>query len=154
KVEAESARQFVDPSRPPLPKGRPADARPWNEPPPPPRAREPRPGEPRAREEGDPSRRYVNPPAAAPRADSAPKPRPPTPPGPRQSNSIFDRPLASEAQALRQPPRRPAGEPRPDSGRRDFRDVVAEANELGGASARAEKSAREAYAAVPDVDRS
>src|SRR5262249_5340290 len=113
KAEAESARQFVDPSRPPPPKARPAVSRPWTERRPPPGADGPRPGEPRAREEGDPSRRYVNPPAAAPRADSAPKPRPPTLPDPRQSNSIFDRPLASEAQALRQPPPRPAGEPRP-----------------------------------------
>jgi hypothetical protein len=36
-----------------------------------------------------------------------------------------------------------------DSGMRDFREVVSEANELGGASARATKSARETYAAVP-----
>src|SRR5262245_50609414 len=51
KVEAESARQFVDPSRqPPPPKARPADARQWNEPPPPPRAREQYPPEPRPRE--------------------------------------------------------------------------------------------------------
>jgi len=56
--------------------------------------------------------------------------------------------------------RRPAGDRRSlsDSGLKDFRNVVSEANELGGASARAEKSAREAYAAVPapapEVDRS
>jgi hypothetical protein len=36
-----------------------------------------------------------------------------------------------------------------DSGMRDFREVVSEANELGGASARATRSARESYAAVP-----
>jgi hypothetical protein len=36
-----------------------------------------------------------------------------------------------------------------DSGLRDFREVVSEANELGGASARATKSARETLAAVP-----
>jgi hypothetical protein len=47
--------------------------------------------------------------------------------------------------------RRPAGDRRSlsDSGLKDFRNVVSEANELGGATARAEKSAREAYAAVP-----
>jgi hypothetical protein len=36
-----------------------------------------------------------------------------------------------------------------DSGMREFRDVVSEASELGGASARATRSARESYAAVP-----
>jgi hypothetical protein len=56
--------------------------------------------------------------------------------------------------------RRPSGERRPplsDAGLKDFRNVVSEANELGGASAREEKSARDAYAAVPapaqDLDR-
>jgi hypothetical protein len=179
KVEAESARQFVDSSRqPPAPKARPAEPRPaearqWNEPPPPPsRPREPRAAEPRQWDEAEPSsppRRYVNPPAQEPRADSARRPRPPSPPPPptlpdtRQSNSIFDRPLAADAQPPaaplppRHPLRRPPGEQRSlsDSGLQDFRDVVAEANELGGASARAEKSARDAYAAMPatDVDR-
>jgi hypothetical protein len=57
-----------------------------------------------------------------------------------------------------EPPR--AARPRPpgersdrrsllDTGLRDFRDVVSEANELGGASARATRSARETYAQVP-----
>src|SRR5262249_7235144 len=55
------------------------------------------------------------------------------------------------------PPARPPGDPAPplrgarasEAGRKDFRNVVSEASELGGASARAEKSARDAYAAVP-----
>jgi hypothetical protein len=58
-----------------------------------------------------------------------------------------------------EPPRnaarpRPAGERRSllDSGLRDFREVVSEANELGEASARATRSARETYAAVPNAE--
>jgi hypothetical protein len=39
-----------------------------------------------------------------------------------------------------------------DSGMRDFREVVSEANELGGASARATRSARESYAAAPSSE--
>jgi hypothetical protein len=56
-----------------------------------------------------------------------------------------------------QEPPRNAARPRPsgdrrsllDSGMRDFREVVSEANELGGASARATRSARESFAAAP-----
>ena len=169
KVEAEAARQFVEPSRqPPPPKIRPA---------------EPRRAEERRWEEVEPSapppRRYVNPPSQvapdnppAARQDTARRLRPSQPilPDARQSDSIFDRPLPSEPQPQQQQPppqqpptspppqrhplRRPAGERRPlsDSGLKDFRNVISEANELGGASARAEKSAREAYAAVPPTD--
>jgi hypothetical protein len=39
-----------------------------------------------------------------------------------------------------------------DSGLRDFREVVSEANELGGASARANRSARETFANVPQPE--
>ena len=166
KVEAESARQFVDPSRQPAPRARPGESRPWNEPPPPPKPRDARAAEPRQSDETESSspRRYVNPPAQDPRADSArrsrppssPPPPPPTLPDTRQSNSIFDRPPPADAQSAppRHPLRRPPGEQRPpsDTGLKDFRGVVAEANELGGASARAEKSAREAYAAMPAAD--
>jgi len=161
KVEAEAARQFVDPGRqPPVPKIKPIDP-----PPPPP---EPKRTELRRRsaDEADapPPRRYVNPPSpGAPEArqDSArrsrPQPAPPALPDQRQSDTIFDQPLPSSdqpppASPPRHPLRRPVGERRPllsDSGLKDFRNVVSEANELGGASARAEKSARDAYAAVP-----
>jgi hypothetical protein len=171
KVEAEAARQFVEPSRqPPPPKIRPA---------------EPRRAEERRWEEVEPSapppRRYVNPPSQvaqenppAARQDTARRLRPSQPilPDARQSDSIFDRPLPSESQPQpptapppmsppqaspplqRHPLRRPAPERRPpsDTGLKDFRNVISEANELGGASARAEKSAREAYAAVPPTD--
>jgi hypothetical protein len=122
-------------------------------------------------------RRYVNPPPAQQesRAETMRKPRvAPTPsalPDPRQSGSIFDAPLPSAEPAPAPPPpsprhplRRPVGERRApavdgglkDSGLRDFRNVISEANELGSASARAERSAREAFNAVPaptDLDR-
>jgi hypothetical protein len=185
KVEAEAARQFVEPSRqPPAPKIRPAAAEPRSAEPRP----EPRPAEARmpevrsreatAREAADPAaappRRYVNPPrpaAAEARQDTARGLRSPQPqmPDQRQSESMFDRPLPADAQPpqsaqpapQRHPLRRPTGERRSllsDAGLKDFRNVVSEANELGGASARAEKSARDAYAAVPsppqDLDRS
>jgi hypothetical protein len=193
KVEAEAARQFVEPTRqqqpPPAPKGRPAESRPPEARQPEARVPESRTPEPRqsesrfaesrsaesrsaearqwddAESNAPPPRRYVNPPSQnplpqEPRVETLRRPRPPQPPtmpDPRQSDSIFDQPLPSEAPPAAQPPqarhplRRPATDRRSlsDSGLKDFRNVVSEANELGGASARAEKSAREAYAAVP-----
>jgi hypothetical protein len=209
KVEAESARQFVEPSRqPPAPKirqaeSRPPDPRQWEE----------------VEPQSPPPRRYVNPPSPgaqgnssaarqessrqesarqerqetarqesarqesarqdlsrqesmrqesarqesarqeSARPDPARRPRPPL--GAPPSDSIFDQPLPSEPPApptQRHPLRRPVAERRSlsDSGLKDFRNVVSEANELGGASARAERSAREAFAAMPteDLDRS
>jgi hypothetical protein len=192
KVEAEAARQFVEPTRqqPPAPKVRAAESRPAEARPPDARAAEPRAPEPRQSESrsaesrsaesrsaesrqwedaepnAPPPRRYVNPPSQSPlpqepRAEMLRRPRPSPPPSPmpdpRQSDSIFDQPLPSEPppaappSQARHPLRRPAADRRSlsDSGLKDFRNVVSEANELGGASARAEKSAREAYAAVP-----
>ena len=204
KVEAESARQFVEPSRqPPAPKIRPAESRPT---------------EPRQWEEAEPPspppRRYVNPPSQAVqdnplaprqeftrqetarqesarqeirasgiRASGNRAPGNPTSGSgaagihpsrhhaqaaaaivahaARSARIRFD--LRSAA-AIREPPapppqqrhplRRSTADRRPlsDSGLKDFRNVVSEANELGGASARAERSAREAYAAVPAPD--
>jgi hypothetical protein len=94
------------------------------------------------------------------RADTARRPRPALP-DPRQSDSIFDQPLPpSEPPPApqRHPLRRQTPDRRSlsDSGLKDFRNVVSEANELGAASARAERSAREALAAMPteDLDRS
>jgi hypothetical protein len=168
KVEAESARQFVEtPRQAPPPRTRPTEA--------------PRPVESResrdARQWEDveptapPPRRYVNPPSQNPPPQEPRSERPERPemvrrprsggsaalPDPRQSDSIFDQPLPAEPPPQAPPPpprhplRRPAGDRRSlsDSGLKDFRNVVSEANELGGATARAEKSAREAYAAVP-----
>src|SRR5262245_10205624 len=82
KVEAEAARQFVEPSRQPPPKIRPIERR--EEPPPPARSRAP---ETRPWEEEDvnapPPRRYVNPPAPPPQEGRADPPRrPPAPPPP------------------------------------------------------------------------
>jgi hypothetical protein len=188
KVEAEAARQFVEPSRqPPPPKIQPRQPEPRA---PEPRAPEPRASEaraePRERRWGDapdpdaPQRRYVNPPSPGgqevrqearaearqePRQDSSlrrPRSQPALPD--TRSDTIFDQPLPPEPTpaAQRHPLRRPAGERSgrallSESGLKDFRNVVSEANELGGASARAEKSARDAYAAVPapaqDFDR-
>ena len=200
KVEAESARQFVEPSRqPPPPKIRPIEPRPAETRSPEPRAQESRNQEarnqePRVQESGvaesrpweavepdsPPPRRYVNPPPPAAqegrqeaRQDSARRLRPSSQSSPaslsdpRQSESIFDQPLPPEPSPPSPPPatqrhplRRPSGERRPplsDAGLKDFRNVISEANDLGGASARAEKSARDAYAAVPapaqDLDR-
>ena len=201
KVEAESARQFVEPSRqPPTPKIRPIESRPAETRSPDPRAQESRNQEPRNQEprnqesrvqesrvaesrpwesvepDSPPPRRYVNPPPAAQegRQDSARRLRPSSPSSPasvadpRQSESIFDQPLPPEPSPPSPPPatqrhplRRPSGERRPplsDAGLKDFRNVISEANDLGGASAREEKSARDAHAAVPapvqDLDRS
>jgi hypothetical protein len=72
----------------------------------------------------------------------------------RYADPGLDQPVASEPPS---PPRhplraRPAAERRSllDTGLKDFHDVVSEANELGEASARAAKSARETFAAVPE----
>jgi len=165
KVEAEAARQFVEPSRrPPTPKTQPrqperegrsaglSDGRAPES-----RYSESRMPDTRASDVDEAatlSRRYVNPPSAATaeaRQDSAWRPRPaslperPLPdrsaplPDPPPSDSMFDRPLpadgpASAPQQQRHPLRRPVPDrrpPLPDAGRKDFRDVVSEANELG-----------------------
>lgn len=161
KVEAEAARQFAEPARqPPAPKIRPVErgapeARTSDSRPPDVRPAEARP-EPRVRADVEPpARRYVNPPAPSEARAEQPRRRAPSAspmPDGRQSGSIFDQPMQTEPPPARHPLRRATAERRPqisDSGLKDFRSVISEANELGGASARAEKSAREAYAAVP-----
>lgn len=77
---------------------------------------------------------------------------PPPPPPPADA---FDRFARGEAPDAEQPP---AFEPddKPslrDQGLKSFRDVVAEAEGLGGAAAQANRSAREYYEQVPDDDR-
>jgi hypothetical protein len=71
---------------------------------------------------------------------------------------VFDQPLPEATPQSPEPPapqrhplRRPAPERRSaaEAAANDLRNVVSEANELGGASARAAKSARDAYAAMP-----
>jgi hypothetical protein len=90
--------------------------------------------------------------AFQPRGPAAPAP-PPADEGPRAGNGPSNTEQANpEAAALRAPARnRPPGDrasPRDDR-MKGFRDVVAEAEELGNATAQASKSAREAFAAVP-----
>ncbi len=78
--------------------------------------------------------------------------------GPRAADSIFDQPLPPEPPPPPPPPATAApsvapadggSRPRAEPACKDIRNVVTEANELGGASARAAQSARDAYAAVP-----
>ena len=163
KVEAESARRFVDPSKAPPPKPRASEPPQWEEPARPPRAAAFRAAPP-------PRRRFARlacavrfqqpqPRASAAAPDAAPS---------RGGRSLRRRPLrrcriAPERVDVDQPlPQEPISPPpsrhplrRPerhslsDAGLKDFRNVVSEANELGGASARATRSARDAYAAVP-----
>jgi hypothetical protein len=88
-------------------------------------------------------------------AGQAPSARPKA--EPRYVDSSSDQASQPEPEP-QDPPRsarpRPAGDRRSllDSGLRDFREVVSEANELGGASARATRSARETFAAVPNAE--
>ncbi len=166
KVEAESARRFVDPSRSqPAPKPRASEPPQWEEPGRPPRDDAFRPAPPRspASSQGSRAQSAFQQPQPRPsqaRPDAAPasrRPQPPPPsapsmPGSRQSDSMFDQPLPQEPISpppSRHPLRRQERHSLSDAGLKDFRNVVSEANELGGASARAARSARDAYAAVP-----
>jgi hypothetical protein len=77
---------------------------------------------------------------------------------PRHVEPNYDQ--SSQPEPEPQGPPRNVARPRPaadrrsllDSGLRDFREVVSEANELGGASARATRSARDNFAAVPNAE--
>jgi hypothetical protein len=97
---------------------------------------------PAARSKAEP--RYVDPPYDQ---ASQGEPEPQEPPA-RQEPHGRQEPQRNAARV------RQAGERRSllDSGLRDFREVVSEANELGGASARATRSARESFAAVPNAE--
>jgi hypothetical protein len=157
KVEAESARQFVEPSRaPPAPKIRSIEPAPRDEA----QTAKSRAPESRPSEDPDrspPPRRYVNPPAQvqpearqdAPRrlrAGGSPQPLPD-----QRSDSIFDQPLPPDPPPqARHPLRRPTGERRSasSSGLKDFRDIVSESSE-GGAAAGAEKPASDGNGAPP-----
>jgi hypothetical protein len=154
KVEAESARQFVEASR----QSRAARIRPVE-----PRSTTLRQSDDAASgrtgpaELGAPPRRYVSPTSQPPqdtpsalspdlgRRPGAPS-SPPALPDSQQSDSIFDRPLRPD------PPRRFGAEPRAfsDAGIRDASPVV---NEAGAAAAvRAEKSGRDMFGGVPASD--
>jgi hypothetical protein len=116
KVEAESARQFAEPSRkPPAPKIRPVEPRRTDESQAAKGRTPERPSE--DGEESTPSRRYVNPPSQANqdgRQDSLRRPRAvasPSLPDQRSSDSIFDQPLPSDGPAQkRHSLRRPGGD--------------------------------------------
>ncbi len=166
KVEAESARQFSQTTL----RSRTAEPDRWEERAPPPPSPPPRPVSPAPRVQAPDTGRWSEPapprPAAPfqPRAEMPPALRraapPSAAPAPRQNEPVFEQPLPAEPSPpappappppSRHPLRRPLAERRTvaDSGLQDFRDVVTEANELGGASARAAQSARDAYAAMP-----
>jgi hypothetical protein len=87
-----------------------------------------------------------------PPADAPPRrsfvPDPPPDPGERRRPDAF-----TDAAAARAPGRnRARPPPLTDEGLKGFRDVVAEAETLGEATAQAARSAREAFAAVPSDD--
>jgi hypothetical protein len=159
KVEAEAARQFAQAA-----KAREQTREPdrWEEPPRP--AQRPLPAALRPdRPDSRPDNRSET------RAEMPARRSPVTAPAmPRPSDSVFDQPIERAPEPPPPPPpapqprhplRRPIGERRTttDAGVDEFRSVVSEANELGGASARANQSARDAYASVPspaiDFDR-
>src|SRR5690349_16352726 len=95
---------------------------------------------------------------AARRGRDAPKPPPPqSPTDTRDLDAIMPRsappPVPAAAERPAPPPRppRPPGERRSvtDEGLRGFRDVIAEAEGLGDATAQGAKAAREVFAATP-----
>ncbi|WP_027553299.1 hypothetical protein [Bradyrhizobium sp. Cp5.3] len=82
----------------------------------------------------------------APRFDAPRQPAPPSPPMPEPPPPPAgrDRPAARRAPEIGPPP------PLPQSpGVRGFRDITADANDLGGAAAQANRAARRTYANVP-----
>ena len=90
---------------------------------------------------------------AARRGRDAPKPEPPKPPAPPPpDNGVRDLDaVLSPPPALPPRPPRPAGERRSvtDEGLKGFRDVIAETEALGDATAQGAKAARDVFAATP-----
>jgi len=148
KVEAEAARRLrMEPPRPEaLSTVRPGETAP----PPEPAARTPAPPSP-PRDAVPPPRREGAPPPGPPRRDAAAAPPPRRdggPPAPPREEMQGDMPPEPPPRGARS---RMLGErpPLTEEGLRGFRDVVAEAENLGEKTAQATKSARQAYAAVP-----
>jgi hypothetical protein len=115
------------------------------DPPPPARPRPPSPPAP-------PQQRNLRPEQPAPSSDSNPQPQPPSRP-PQPSVGMQD-PTLPPARDRPVPPRRPdAGAQPPNQtqapGVRGFRDIAADADDLGRAAAQANRSARKTYANVP-----
>src|SRR5437660_4123738 len=127
-----------------------------------PLAREPIVRDPAAREALSPARDPAPPPREPPAPKREPADRSINDPSPRRSflpdpPSELAEPRRAEspsgAAAARAPGRgRARPPPLTDQGLKGFRDVVAEAETLGEATAQAARSAREAYAAVPSDD--
>jgi len=86
---------------------------------------------------------------AARRGRDGPKPEPPKPPPPPSDNGARDLDAAPSPTPPR--PARPAGERRTvtDEGLKGFRDVIAETEALGDATAQGAKAARDVFAATP-----
>lgn len=114
------------------------------DPPPPARPRPPSPPAP-------PQQRNLRPEQPAPSSDS---PQPPSPPRPPQPSVGMQDPTLPPSRDRPVPPRRPdAGAQPPNQtqspGVRGFRDIAADADDLGRAAAQANRSARKTYANVP-----
>ena len=163
KVEAESARQFVEASRQ-MSAAKLRQSRQWDEPskarPPEARAAEPRRGD-EVEALGSAPRRYVSPPPQAPQESAPASPQEPArrtwaPAASPRSDSIFDRPLPPSSQ----PPSLAAREAGAAAEHHSLLDAAPEdalgvpAEEVGGAL-RAEKSERtgDAAAPAPELDR-
>jgi hypothetical protein len=78
------------------------------------------------------------------------RPSPPSSPPPLPNRGSEAPRLDPHAATMRRPPR-PRDDGYPDEGIKGLRDVVAEAENLGGATAQASRSARQAFAAAPSA---
>ena len=119
------------------------------DPPPPARARPPAPPTPSA----PPQQRNLRPEPPASPSDLNPQP-PPSPPRPPQPSVGMQDPALPPARERPGPPRRPDAPGQPPNqtqppGVRGFRDIAADADDLGRAAAQANRSARKTYANVP-----
>ena len=151
KVESEAAQRARDASRPggaarASSSGdafRRANARPPEAGSPPPAAARPRPSAPPPSRDGDQTRPPRNlrpdapPPAPRPQPPQLPMQEPPLPPT-RERTGAARRGPDNSAPQMPQPP-----------GMRGFRDIAADADDLGRAAAQASRSARKTYANVP-----
>jgi hypothetical protein len=160
KVEGESARQaWAEPMRAePIPKMRAPEPAAWEETDAPEDSPSSRPEAPPPRQSPPRMPRAAPPPPPPPRQPSPPPPRRNQPEPPPQVEASYE-PDADQAPAAPEPQRPPrdpartrfAGSRRSlmDSGLKDFREVVSEADDLGAASARSAKSARDNYSGIP-----
>jgi len=91
------------------------------------------------------------------RADAPPPSQRPQPPGPPQPHLSMQDPQLPPVRERAGPPRRGPDSAPPAPGVRGFRDIAADADDLGRAAAQANRAARKTYANVPspspDLDR-